>query len=66
MSWRTYLLQTRPLRSMGLLAEPGPTVLQVAGRVGFESASAFARAFTGRTGETPSDYRHRVRGGEAP
>jgi AraC-like DNA-binding protein len=66
MSWRTYLLQARLLRSMALLAEPGPTVLQVAGRVGFESASAFARAFTGRTGETPSAYRHRIRDGDAP
>ena len=66
MSWRTYLLQARLLRSMALLAEPGPTVLQVAGRVGFESASAFARAFTARTGETPSAYRHRVRAGDAP
>ncbi len=66
MCWRTYLLQARLLRGMALLAEPGPTVLQVAGRVGFESASAFARAFTARTGETPSAYRHRVRGGDAP
>jgi AraC-like DNA-binding protein len=60
MSWRAYLLQARLLRSMALLAEPGPTVLQVAAAVGFESASAFARAFLRRTGETPSAYRHRV------
>jgi AraC-like DNA-binding protein len=62
-SWRTYLLQARLLRSMALLAESGPTVLQVANGVGFESASAFARAFLSHTGETPSAYRHRVRGG---
>jgi AraC-like DNA-binding protein len=66
MSWRTYLLQARLLRSMALLAEPGPTVLQVAGDVGFESASAFARAFSARTGESPSAYRQRVCGGDAP
>ncbi len=60
MSWRTYLLQARLLRSMALLAEPGPSVLQVATEVGFESASAFARAFAGHTGETPSSYRRRV------
>ncbi len=66
MSWRTYLLQARLLRSMALLAEPGPTVVQVAARVGFDSASAFARAFSARTGETPSAYRHRVHGGNTP
>jgi transcriptional regulator GlxA family with amidase domain len=60
MSWRTYLLQARLLRSMALLAEPGPTVLQVATSVGFDSASAFARAFSSRIGETPSAYRQRV------
>jgi AraC-like DNA-binding protein len=60
MSWRTYLLQARLLRSMALLAEPGPTVLQVATSVGFDSASAFARAFSSRTGETPSAYRRRI------
>jgi AraC-like DNA-binding protein len=60
MSWRAYLLQARLLRSMALLAEPGPTVLQVATGVGFESASAFARFFLRQTGETPSAYRHRV------
>ncbi len=60
MSWRAYLHQARLLRGMALLAEPGPTVLQVATSVGFESASAFARAFVDRTGETPSAYRRRV------
>ena len=62
MSWRTYLLHARLLRSMALLAEPGPSVLQVATGVGFGSASAFARAFAARTGETPSAYRSRVLG----
>jgi AraC-like DNA-binding protein len=65
MSWRTYLLHARLLRGMALLAEPGPSVLQVATRVGFDSASAFTRAFAARTGETPSAYRSRVLDGEA-
>jgi AraC-like DNA-binding protein len=60
MSWRAYLHQARLLRSMALLAEPGPTVLQVATSVGYDSASAFARAFVIGAGETPSAYRHRV------
>jgi AraC-like DNA-binding protein len=50
MSWRTYVLQARLLRSMALLAEPGPSVLQVATDVGFESASAFARTFLTHVG----------------
>jgi AraC-like DNA-binding protein len=50
MSWRAYLLQARLLRGMALPAQPGPTVLQVATSVGFDSASAFTRAFVGRIG----------------
>jgi AraC-like DNA-binding protein len=60
MTWRQYLLQSRLLRAMSLLAEPGPTVLGVAASVGFESGSAFTRAFARYTGETPSAYRQRV------
>jgi AraC-like DNA-binding protein len=59
-SWRTYLLESRLLRGMARLAEPGPTVLDVATGVGFDSVSAFARAFRRATGETPRDYRRRV------
>jgi AraC-like DNA-binding protein len=57
MSWRCYLVQARLLRAMALLAEPRPSVLQVATTVGFESASSFNRAFRQWTGETPSGYR---------
>ncbi|MBL7493200.1 helix-turn-helix transcriptional regulator [Frankia sp. AgB1.9] len=60
MSWRAYLLQARLLRAMALLAEPGPSVLDVSLAVGFENVSAFARAFALRVGETPSAYRRRV------
>lgn len=60
MSWRAYLLQARLLRAMALLAEPGPSVLDVSLMVGFENVSAFARAFALRVGETPSTYRRRV------
>ncbi|CAO5252046.1 Helix-turn-helix transcriptional regulator [Frankia sp. AgKG'84/4] len=64
--WRAYLLRARLLRAMALLAEPGPTVLDVATAVGFDSASAFARAFAERCGETPSAYRHRASAPPAP
>jgi len=60
MSWRQYLLTSRLLRAMALLAEPRPSVLEVSTNVGFESVSAFARAFGRYTGETPSSYRRRV------
>jgi AraC-like DNA-binding protein len=61
MSWRNYVMQARLLRAMALLAEPGPSVLQVANVVGFESLSSFNRAFRGKTGVTPSAYRARRR-----
>jgi AraC-like DNA-binding protein len=60
MTWRRYLLESRLLRAMALLAEPAPSVLDVATQVGFDSASAFTRAFARYTGETPSAYRARV------
>ncbi len=59
-SWRTYLLHSRLLRSMSLLAEPGTTVLDIATAVGFDSLSSFTRAFTRWAGETPSAYRRRL------
>jgi AraC-like DNA-binding protein len=62
MTWRHYLLQSRLLRGMALLSEPGPTVLEVATAVGFESVSAFSRAFRRLSGETPTAYRRRVTG----
>ena len=62
MSWRDYLLQARLLRSMALLAQPSRSVLEIAGLVGFDSLSAFGRAFRRRTGETPSEYRRRHAG----
>jgi AraC-like DNA-binding protein len=60
MTWRQYLLESRLLRAMALLAETGPTVLDVATSVGFDSVSAFTRAFGRYTGETPTAYRRRV------
>jgi len=62
MPWRSYLLQARVLRATALLSEPGASVLHVATAVGFDSVSAFTRAFTHRCGETPSAFRRRVAG----
>jgi AraC-like DNA-binding protein len=60
-SWRTYVQQARLLRAMAMLAEPESTVLHVATTVGFDSLSAFSRAFARIAGETPSAYRRRAR-----
>ena len=60
MTWRQYLLQSRLLRAMALLAEPGRTVIDVATEIGFDSVSAFTRAFVRLSGETPTAYRRRV------
>jgi AraC-like DNA-binding protein len=59
-TWRQYLLHSRLLRSVALLAEPGPSVLDVATAVGFDSPSAFTRAFTRHTGQTPTAYRRTI------
>jgi AraC-like DNA-binding protein len=61
MTWRAFLLESRLLRAMALLTEPGRTVLSAATEVGFESVSAFTRAFTRFAGETPTAYRKRIR-----
>lgn len=59
-SWRTYLLHARMLRAMALLASPGQSVHQTSTAVGFDSLSAFTRAFREFCGETPSSYRRGV------
>lgn len=61
-SWRTYLLHARMLKAMALLAAPGQSVGATSATVGFDSVSAFTRAFTQFCGEKPSDYRQRVAG----
>jgi AraC-like DNA-binding protein len=66
MTWRQYVLESRLLRAMARLAEPGPTVLDVATSVGFDSVSAFTRAFRRYCGETPTAYRRRATASTAP
>jgi AraC-like DNA-binding protein len=60
MTWRQYLLQTRLLSAMAMLTDGDRSVLDVAIAVGFDSASAFTRAFAQYTGETPSAYRRQA------
>ncbi len=60
MSWRQYLQESRLLKAMALLTENGRSLLNVSSAVGYESASAFTRAFRRYTGESPREYRRRV------
>jgi AraC-like DNA-binding protein/quercetin dioxygenase-like cupin family protein len=63
MSWRSYLLRARVLRSLTLLAQPDRSVLEVSIAVGFDDAGAFARSFARHCGETPSVYKRRIMSG---
>jgi len=57
MTWRQYLLHSRMLHAMTLLIQSDNTVLGVATAVGFDSASAFSRAFRAYAGQTPTAFR---------
>jgi AraC-like DNA-binding protein/mannose-6-phosphate isomerase-like protein (cupin superfamily) len=65
MSWRSYLLRARVLRSMALLAQSDRSVLEVSIAVGFDDVGAFARSFARHCGETPSAYKRRISGADA-
>ncbi|MGH9212569.1 MAG: AraC family transcriptional regulator [Acidimicrobiales bacterium] len=65
MTWRAYTLQSRLLRALARLAEDEGSILDVAIAVGFDSPSAFTRAFQRHIGESPSSYRRRARGADA-
>lgn len=62
-TWRDYLIKVRLLRAMELLASSGMRVIDVASQVGFESPSAFSKAFTEFASETPSQYQRRIQHG---
>lgn len=60
-TWRQFIGQARMLRAMEMLLEPGARVTETALSLGYESLSAFTRAFTAFSGETPREYqRHRL------
>jgi AraC-like DNA-binding protein/mannose-6-phosphate isomerase-like protein (cupin superfamily) len=64
MSWRKYLQESRLLEAMALLAGGDDNLLAIAVAVGFDSASAFSRAFGRYVGESPHAYRRRIRSAE--
>jgi AraC-like DNA-binding protein len=61
MGWRQYLLDSRLLKAMSLIAQNSDTIINIGLAVGFETTSAFTRAFHRYAGETPTDYRQRTR-----
>lgn len=60
LTWRDYLVKARLLRSLELLGRPTASVADVALQIGFESPSAFSKAFHRFTAERPTDYRKRI------
>ena len=62
MTWEDYRYRARLLRAISLLSETDMPVSEIAARCGFESPSAFAKAFRLAMGEVPRSYRNRTRG----
>lgn len=52
-----YLAEWRLQRALLLLSEPRVNIQEVAGKVGYQSAAAFTRAFTAKFGASPSERR---------
>ncbi len=62
MTWEVFRHRSRLLRAISLLGETDEQMSGIAAQCGFESPSAFAKMFRAEMGETPRDYRNRVRG----
>jgi transcriptional regulator GlxA family with amidase domain len=60
MSWVDYRHRSRLIRAMTLLERNDSTIGDVAAAVGFESPSAFSKAFGTFMGESPRAYKKRV------
>ena len=57
MSFTEFQVKTRVRRACELLLDPEPTVTDIALRLGYESASKFARTFRKLVGASPRQYR---------
>ncbi|HEY0958298.1 MAG TPA: helix-turn-helix transcriptional regulator [Novosphingobium sp.] len=63
MTWEAWRQRSRVLRAVTLLSDPSAArrgIAQVAAECGFESPSAFAKAFRAALGENPRNFRARV------
>jgi len=61
LSPHAWLRQHRLEQAMNMLRDTDESVVSVAAALGYSSQTAFAAAFRKLTGETPSDWRRRVR-----
>jgi len=61
LSPHAWLRQHRLEQAMNMLRESDDSIVSVAAALGYSSQTAFAAAFKKLTGETPSDWRRRVR-----
>jgi AraC family transcriptional regulator len=61
LSPHAWLRQYRLEQAMNMLRETDASVASVAAALGYSSQTAFAAAFRNLTGETPSDWRRRLR-----
>jgi transcriptional regulator GlxA family with amidase domain len=55
-----YLSNWRLQKALALLDTSQLSVQQIADKSGYQSPSAFARAFSGKFGASPSDYRRQT------
>ena len=58
-SWDAYRRRARLLAAVALLGETPQSIGEIAAQVGFESQSAFARAFKALVGVTPREFRRK-------
>jgi AraC family transcriptional regulator len=61
LSPHAWLRQHRLEQAMNMLRDANVSVVSVAAELGYASQTAFAAAFKKLTGETPSDWRRRIR-----
>jgi AraC family transcriptional regulator len=61
LSPHAWLRQYRLEQAMKMLRETDDAVVSIAAALGYSSQTAFAAAFRKLTGETPSDWRRRMR-----
>jgi len=57
-TFREHLTAVRMERAAGMLGSRGPTVREVARRVGYRQPAQFAKAFRRHHGVSPSDFRN--------
>ena len=53
----SYLSDWRLQKALGLLEDRRTPVQQIATMIGYQSAAAFTRAFAGKFGMSPTEYR---------